>query len=91
MELARRLIRGFLGSDSRLYKSGARDLEFLSTIRKEGLNTWRTLKDLRNGDPLNDLPKSVALRNLKHPIVIRPGAQDVDTLINNIIREEYGS
>ena len=32
----------------------------------------------------------MSFKNLRHPILIRPGTQDADTVINNIVREEYG-
>ena len=30
------------------------------------------------------------LHNLEHPILVRPGTPDVTTIVNNIVREEYG-
>ncbi|MHB1421797.1 MAG: FkbM family methyltransferase [Gemmataceae bacterium] len=90
MDLARRIIRGILGTNSRLYKSGSTALDCLATVRKEGLNMWRILKNNRNENRLGDAPMSVSLKNLKYPILVRPGTQDADTVIDNVIREEYG-
>ena len=89
MEILRRAVRSIIKSDSGFYKTGATILDFLSTIKTDDYKTWRILKALRKGKP-NDPSVSVSLRNLKHPIIIRPGTRDTDTIINNIIREEYG-
>jgi FkbM family methyltransferase len=89
MEIARRLARGIVGTNSRLYRSGARALDFIYTIRKEGLETWRILNELGDASR-NELPKSIALRAVKYPLLLRPGTQDASVVINNIIREEYG-
>ena len=91
MDSIRRLFRGFLGADSYLYKVGAEVLNFLFIAQQEGLETWRILRGCRDKSRLSDLPKSVVLRNLEYPIIIRPGTQDADTVIDNVIREEYGN
>lgn len=67
-------------------------LNFLSTIVKDGIKTWRLLRELekKRGGFNDGLPRSIALRNLRYPILIRPGTQDSAHIINNVIREEYG-
>jgi FkbM family methyltransferase len=89
METFRQAVRGILRPESRLYKSAATVADFLSTISKDGYKTWRTLKELDKGNQ-SEPPRPVTLRNLTYPILIRPGTQDAHTIINNVIREEYG-
>lgn len=90
MELIRRAVRRILKPDSRLFRGGANVLDFLSTMRTDGYGTWCILKDLREGSQGDPLPRSVTLQSLTYPVLIRPGTQDADTIINNVIREEYG-
>jgi FkbM family methyltransferase len=89
METLRQTVRGILRSDSHVYKGAATFIDFLSTITKDGYKTWRILKELGEGNQ-NDPPRPVIFRNLTYPILIRPGTQDAHTIINNVIREEYG-
>jgi FkbM family methyltransferase len=89
METLRQTVRGILKPDSRLYKGAASFIDFLSTISKDGFETWRILKELEEGNK-DDPPRPVTFRNLTYPIFIRPGTQDAHTIINNVIREEYG-
>ena len=88
MEILRRAVRSILKPDSDLYKTGASVMDFLSTMATDGYKTWRTLKELEQGSQ-KDQPRPVSLRNLKYPILIRPGTQDAHTIINNVIRKEY--
>lgn len=90
IEVIRRLIRGIMGSDSRLYQAGAAFLDFISVTSKEGIRTWLTLRKINVGNFESALPVPVSLRKLQYPILIRPGTADVPTIINNVIREEYG-
>ncbi|MGA2733311.1 MAG: FkbM family methyltransferase [Syntrophobacteraceae bacterium] len=88
METIRKAARSVLGWDSGLYRAGATSLDFLSTVWKDGIKSWRTLQQLKQGRQ-NDV-SPIALQNLRYPILIRPGAADAVTIINNVIREEYG-
>jgi FkbM family methyltransferase len=88
MEIIRRAVRSILKSDSGIYKTGASMMDLLSTIATDGYKTWRILKELEEGRQ-NDPPQPVTFRNLKYPILIRPGTQDAHTIINNVIRKEY--
>lgn len=65
-------------------------LDFIATVKKEGFKTWRTLSKLRNARQADGAPRSVRLRQLQFPILIRPATEDAGTVINNVIREEYG-
>jgi FkbM family methyltransferase len=89
-ENPRRIIRKILGYNSYIYKVGASFLDFISIIRKEGLRTWFILKQLAADNSKNYIPVPVTLRNLQNPIFVRPGTIDVEVIINNIVREEYG-
>ena len=90
MEAVRRLIRGVLGDNSLFYKVGARFLDFISVTRKEGIRTWFALRQLEAGSSGPPPRVPVTLSKLQYPIIIRPGTADVGTIINNVIREEYG-
>jgi FkbM family methyltransferase len=90
MEFARRLVRRVVGYDSRLYRAGAEAANFLSIVRREGLGQWRALKRLSDPGRAGSPPEAMRLRSLAHPILIRPGTHDAGTVINNIVREEYG-
>ncbi len=73
-----------------MYKVGATFLDFISVTQKEGIRTWFTLKQLEAGSSGSFSPVLVTMRKLQYPIFIRPGTADVETIINNVIREEYG-
>ncbi len=89
MEILRRAIRSVLGYDSGLYRSAATFVDFWSTVSKDGVRTWRTLEEIKNGKR-NSEPCSIALNDLDHSILLRPGTSDVGTIVNNVIRQEYG-
>ena len=90
MESIRRLVRKCVGYDTLLYRTGAKLLDYLATVKKDGISTWRTLKKLQEARQESNLLHSVSLRNLKYPIQLRQGTQDAHAVINNVIREEYG-
>lgn len=89
IEFLRQHARGVIGYQSSLYRAAAKSLDFVSIVQREGLTTYAALNRARNrtgrGTPLR-----MSFKNLRHPILIRPGTQDADTVINNIVREEYG-
>lgn len=88
MEKLRRTLRSILNPDSALYQSGAGLMDFLATVRTNGPATWQILRQIEKGDK-NGKPVPVRLRDLFHPIFLRPGTSDAHTVINNIIRKEY--
>jgi len=90
IEIPRRILRKALGYNSWIYKAGASFIGFISIIKKEGLRTWLLLKRLAINSSKNYTPVPVSLRNLQNPIFLRPGTSDIGTIINNIVREEYG-
>ncbi len=88
MDLLRRAIRSIINPDSSLYKGGATVMDFLTTMMTDGYKTWSVLQELAEGKQ-SDPPRPVILRNLTHPILVRPGTQDAHTIINNVVRKEY--
>ena len=90
MESIRRLIRGLIGSHSSLYKAGENILNFISISSKEGIRTWITLRQLGDSDSMSLPPVPISFHNLQYPFFVRPGTIDISTVINNVIREEYG-
>lgn len=90
MEILRRAVRGVLGYSSGLYRSAATFISFASTVSTDGISKWRMLKEIQEGKRGNNAARPITLKNLKHPILLRPGTSDVVTIINNVIREEYG-
>lgn len=88
MERMRRLARQVLGYDSVPYRAGATAVTALEIVRKEGAGMLTTVRRLRKGGGRESEP--VSFRNLKHPLNIRPGTNDIDTILNTIVREEYG-
>lgn len=90
MDLIRRLGRRCLGVDSFVYRGSSAILDHLWVVGREGLGTWRTLRRLANNRHVGASPLAVAFHNLLFPIFLRPGTADAGTVVNNIVREEYG-
>jgi len=90
VEIARRRVRHVLGYNSWLYRNAARTLNFGVLLLSEGLGTAVQLERLKDRSANAGAPLSVKFRRLRHPISLRPGSQDIDTLINNAVRLEYG-
>ena len=87
-EILRRAVRNSIGFRSPVYQLGSSILTSAEVIRREGYGTWRRLRALSaRKDPS---PELILLRGLKHPIYVRPGTEDLATIVNNVIREEYG-
>lgn len=90
METLRRLVRRRLGYRSPLYRVAARTLTDGMTIWREGLGTyWQTAR-LRAAAGRVGKPVAVRFRSLQHPLYLRPGTDDLDAALNNIVRHEYG-
>lgn len=89
MEIVRRLVRRIIGH-SQIYRAGATIIDFFSVIQKNDINTWRTLRKLQRPTPTSTSPTPVTLKNLRYPLLVRSGTKDAETIINNVIREEYG-
>lgn len=90
MELLRKAIRRVLGPESMFYRAGATFIDFAATVWTNDIKTWRILTSLKHEKRNNEPPCLIHLKNLDHPILLRPGTADAGVLINNVIREEYG-
>ena len=87
MERVRRVARGLLGYKSPLYRAASQALNCWQILRREGWKTTRSLTRLENSaGPATTL----RLRSLRHPFIVRPGTVDVATVIDNVVREEWG-
>lgn len=91
IEWVRKAARGIVGSNSEAYKYAAEMAEFAATLKSDGLKTWHVLKDFKKPSGNDGRVCSLVLKNLEHPITIRAGTTDAGTVINNVIREEYGN
>lgn len=88
-ELIRAALRRALGARSGLYGAGAGVVDSLSILSREGFGVWRTLRAAEKATS-GQSPISLSLRGLQSPILIRPGTADVRTIIDNVVRQEYG-
>lgn len=84
VELARRSIRSALGYQSLPYRAAARTLDLGSILLSEGPSTLIALERLRASAQRSGPSVAVKFRCLKHPISLRPGSRDVDTLVSNV-------
>jgi FkbM family methyltransferase len=90
VEWVRQSFRRIVGANSFVYRMGAVSLDFAITAMREGVGTWKTLKLIEKETKGSHNPRQVKLRSLLHPILVRPGTLDSGTIINNVIRAEYG-
>jgi FkbM family methyltransferase len=81
----RTLIRRVI--NERIYEMAANILNAVSVIVTQGV---RTFYILYSSPKYNEAYRSVIFRGYDHPIKFRPGTSDVDTLVQNIVRGEYG-
>lgn len=89
-ELIRRRVRAFLGYDNPVYRTASRVADLGCLLWREGFSTTRQLLRLRRASPGRRPSGAVSFRQLAYPFHLRPGTEDVDTLVSNIVREEYG-
>jgi FkbM family methyltransferase len=90
MEILRRTARRLLGDESPAFRAASALINRLSVIRKEGFETLRTLQELSSSGRPDDPPRQVALKSLRYPILVRPATEDAATIVENVIREEWG-
>ncbi len=90
MEQFRQWIRGFLGYDSQIYRAASRVTSSLAIFASEGGATLRRLRSLERGASRPAQIEALSLRLLSHPFWVRAGTADIVTVVNNLIREEYG-
>jgi FkbM family methyltransferase len=70
-----------------IYKLGARLLDAFQVVRRQGFAVHRTLR--RPAANAGEI-RSVRLRDYRHPVWFRAGTPDVSTIVQNLVREEYG-
>lgn len=87
MEIIRRIARRLIGYRSPVYRFASTALGYFYALRREGLGGVKLLRALRH--PQSGASE-VILRSMAHAILIRPGTEDVGSLINNVFREEWG-
>ena len=88
IEQVRQAVRDVIGYDNLLYRFASKSSNYIAVSLKEGpmlAGQLRRLHQQAAGDP-----QAISLRNLKYPIWLRPGTHDVPTIIDTVIREEYG-
>lgn len=79
-------IRDLVGYRSPLYVFMANVLAFFYACSREGFAGVRVIRMRSHGGP----GVWIRLRKLMFPIFIRPGTADVESIIDNVFREEYG-
>lgn len=89
MDSLRRVIRSRIGYRSPLYRWLSSACNFLAISVQEGLAMAFRLSRFANEAPGRKV--ELRFRGLAHPIAIRPGTPDVQAVINNVVREEYGA
>lgn len=82
------MARKVFSSSSRPYSLASSVLNSAEIIRKEGVGMARTLHRLQFASPSE--PVALRFSRLNHPFFVRPGTDDIITVISNVIREEYG-
>lgn len=88
MESLRRMVRGALGYRSPIYRAGAVALNTFEVVRKEGKYMLSTIRRIEAAPP--GPPESVKFNSLAHPIHVRPGTNDLVTVVDTVVRAEYG-
>lgn len=82
-------IRTYLRSliSKNIYNKLAVTLNKIETIRCQGFNVY---SQLFNSSQSNNKTKSINFRNIQYPIYFRPSTIDVPTIVQSLIRKEYG-
>ena len=87
IERTRSFVRDVLGYDSFVYRTASRLTDSFSILFKEGVTAWLLIRRVRRSKAF---VTPLRLRSLKHPIVVRSGTRDIETIVSTIVREEYG-
>ena len=88
MEHIRRAVRGAVGYDSMTYRFASRAYVTAEIARREGIGNAIKINRLDGSKSSGN--DTLRLNALEHPIEVRAGTPDIATIINNVIREEYG-
>ncbi len=86
MEAIRQFVRARIGATSATYRFAARVADMWSAVARGGTAGLRLIALKRRSGP----GVWIHLPPLARPILVRPGTDDVGTVINNVLREEYG-
>ena len=89
MERLRRALRPLLGANSRSWRAAAWLAANALLLRRTGWQGWRATRSLQRA-PAGPA-RQLSLRPLAHPIWVRPGTDDVQALIDNAVRDEWGT
>lgn len=84
----RSYLRPVLGATT-LWRVASSAVTAVVAVKNEGIGTYLALRRLERA-PAHGPAVPVILSNLREPIYLRPGSEDVRTVINNVIREEWG-
>jgi FkbM family methyltransferase len=88
LEKVRRTARGVFGYESRIYRIAAFGLTQYHILRRESWATmWRLI--MIDREP-RGVEVELVVHSLQAPIVVRVGTDDVPTVVNNAVREDYG-
>ena len=86
MDAVRSWIRGLIGYRSWPYVFAAKAAIFYYAASREGFTGLRLLAMSGQKGP----GVWMKFSNLMFPIFVRPGTADIDSIIDNVFREEYG-
>jgi FkbM family methyltransferase len=86
METVRSFVRDLFGYRSFPYRLGSAAITFTQALYKGGVSGLGVAFMGQKTGP----GRWVTVRGLLHPIFIRPGTEDVSSVLNNVFREEYG-
>lgn len=90
MEIVRRSLRRLISTNSWFYRLCASTLDLGFITARYGPGAYLRLIKAQRPVNRDQAPLTMSFNNLLHPINIRPGTDDARTIIDNIIREEWG-
>jgi|AntDeeMinimDraft_5_1070356.scaffolds.fasta_scaffold04571_3 FkbM family methyltransferase len=87
MEVVRQHLRSKYGAESKLYRFASWVIALSRAVWLDGVTGARVVA-ARKESPSREI--TINLRKLAAPLTVRTGTNDIDSIINNVIREEYG-
>jgi len=87
MEFLRSRLRRLIGFRSPAYRFASNLITEYQILRREGWKNRRQLEIIRK---TSGPEVAFSFNSLRYPIIVRPGTDDVPSVVNNAIREEYG-
>lgn len=88
IEILRRSARRVLGWDSPAYALLARAVAFSEVALSESIGTAIRISHLKRASGAGR--ETLRLKRLVHPIEVRRGSSDLPTVVNTVVRQEYG-